>query len=251
MISIDLNCDLGEWKDDFGPQKDAAIMPYITSCNIACGGHIGDRNSMLSTIRLALKHEVAIGAHPSYPDIENFGRKVLQLSSEELKESLINQLSLFKSLINEEGGELHHIKPHGALYNEASINRSVADTVLSAIREVEQNVPIYCQEGSELDHAVVETGFMPVYEVFADRAYEDDLTLRSRTLDGALIHERRMVFDHIHRMVIEGKVKTFNGLIKQIKAETICLHSDTKGSIELAREINVYLKSKGVKIASA
>jgi UPF0271 protein len=251
MKTIDLNCDLGEWKDDNGALKDAEIMPYISSCNIACGGHIGDQKSMISTIRLALKHNVAVGAHPSYPDKENFGRKVLELSDEDLKKSLIDQLSQFRSLLVEEGAVLHHIKPHGALYNEASVNKTVANVIISAIKEVEQNVPVYCQEGSELDKAIVAAGFTPVYEVFADRAYEDDLTLRSRNLDGAIIHDSNMVFEHIYRMVLEGKVKTYTGLIKQISAETICLHSDTRGSINLAREINFYLNSKGVKIAAA
>lgn len=251
MITIDLNCDLGEWKDADGSNKDAAIMPFITSCNIACGGHIGDQKSMISTIKLAKQHKVAVGAHPSYPDRENFGRKVLEIPNKELIDSLVHQLEVFVSLVKQEEERLHHIKPHGALYNEASINVNVAEMIIQAILNVGIKVPIYCQEGSKLDGVITDAGLEPVYEVFADRNYEDDLTLRSRGLEGAVLHNKNAVFEHIHRMIIDGKLKTFSGLIKPINANTICLHSDTRGSVELAKEINSYLKANGVNVASA
>ncbi len=251
MKSIDLNCDLGEWKDKNGRLKDAEIMPFISSCNIACGGHIGDKESMRATIKLAKVHNVAIGVHPSYPDTSNFGRQVLEIDSDELRSSLVGQISVFSSLVEKEGGVLHHLKPHGALYNEASINKTVAEVVVNAMLDVNLVVPIYCQAGSKLAESILDAGLRPVYEVFADRAYEDDLTLRSRKKDGAIIHKKENVFEHIHRMVMEGKVKTFSGSIRPVKVNTICLHSDTEGSIRLAREIYFYLKGKGVTIASA
>lgn len=251
MKTIDLNCDLGEWKDGKGAQKDTAIMPFITSCNIACGGHIGDRESMITTIKLAMQHNVAIGAHPSYPDKLNFGRVVVEMPMKDLKESLIQQLNHFIRLVKREGGAIHHIKPHGALYNEASINKKVAKTIVQAILESEILVPVYCQQGSKLDETLKESGLRPVYEVFADRAYEDDLSLRPRKLVGAIIHKKPEVFEHIHRMIIDGKVKTYSGLILPIFANTICLHSDTEGSVQLAKEINSYLNANGVNFASA
>ncbi|NET32623.1 MAG: 5-oxoprolinase subunit PxpA [Cyanothece sp. SIO1E1] len=251
MKSIDLNCDLGEWRDANGLQKDASIMPFISSCNIACGGHIGDEKSMRSTIRLALKHNVGIGAHPSYPDKDNFGRKVLEISSSKLKSSLIDQLSAFITIVEEEGGKLHHIKPHGALYNEVAINSDVAETVIEAILEISCRSRVYAQQGSMFDEVARASGVKLIYEVFADRAYEENLRLRSRALDGAIIHKKGDVLEHIHRMVIEGKVKTYSGVMLPIRAETLCLHSDTIGSIQLAMEIFEYLKSNGVEIATA
>ncbi len=250
MKSIDLNCDLGEWKDESGHQKDAAIMPYITSCNIACGGHIGDQQSMLATIKLAKKNGVAVGAHPSYPDRVNFGRTVLEISEHELSSALKNQLINFKKLVIDTGAQLHHIKPHGALYNEAAKNEKVANTIIKVIKELEFNVPIYCQEGSVLARLLNENGLKAVFEVFADRAYEDDLSLRSRKLEGAIIHETDKVFEHIDHMVLNAKVKTHSGMVRSITAQTMCLHSDTEGSIKLAKQIFEYLRSRGVNIAS-
>ena len=250
MKIIDLNCDLGEWVDENDSKRDAAIMPYITSCNIACGGHIGDEESMLATIKLAYDNNVAIGAHPSYPDKENFGRKVIEITDYELKKSLMQQLEVFTSYVEKEGAHLHHIKPHGALYNEASINNKVAQIIVSAILSSDFRVPVYCQQGSKLDQVVTQSGLATIYEVFADRAYETQLMLRSRRLKGAVLHEKEAVFEHIHRMIIEGNVKTYSGQVHPINADTICLHSDTEGSVELAREINMYLKSNGVQIAS-
>ena len=251
MKTIDLNCDLGEWKDVNGLNKDASIMPFITSCNIACGGHIGDTESMQATINLAKEYGVAIGAHPSYPDKENFGRKVIEISEVKLHESIVDQLSAFLRLLNNMECVLHHIKPHGALYNEASINEKIASVVVSAILKVFPGGMVYCQQGSKLDREIIKARLIPVYEVFADRSYENDLTLRSRNLDGAVIHEQEKVFNHIHKMVIDGEVQTFSGSIKPIVAQTMCLHSDTKGSIELAEVIYDYLKSKGVAIAAS
>lgn len=251
MKTIDLNCDLGEWIDDESPKRDIEIMPFISSCNIACGGHVGDIYSMRSTIRLALDNNVAIGAHPSYPDTQNFGRKTIEISSKDLKKSLMEQLSVFRSIVEQERGMVHHVKPHGALYNNASVNIDLANTVVKAIQETYQTVKVYCQQGSNLDQAIIHHGLIPIYEVFADRTYENDLTLRSRKKDGAIIHETIHVIEHVHRLVLLGKVKTFNGLTKSIVANTLCLHSDTPGAVELSKKINNYLRTQGVNIAPA
>ena len=250
MKTIDLNCDLGEWVDNFGFQKDQQIMSYITSCNIACGGHIGDQESMQKTIRLAIEHGVAIGAHPSYPDKKNFGRKTMQISEKSLRESLVHQLTHFISLLNQLGAVLHHIKLHGALYNEASKNKKMANFIVSIFDANGFSVPIYCQYGSKLDEAVKRVHLKPIYEVFADRAYDDSSSLRSRELEGAIIHKKEDVFEHIHRIVMKGIVRTYSGKVQPITANTVCLHSDTHGSIELAKGIYTYLKEQGVTIAT-
>lgn len=251
MKTIDLNCDLGEWKDKDGALKDSAIMPFITSCNIACGGHIGNNHSIRATIQTAIEQKVVIGVHPSYPDQENFGRVVLDISDNLLEQSLIQQISEFCEILAKSDAVLHHIKPHGALYNEAAVNPKIADIVIRCIQKLNLQVPIYCQEGSVMASRIIEAGLNPVFEVFADRAYEDDLTLRSRKLNGAIINDEVDVLEHVKKMVLEDRVQTYSGLIKPISAQTICLHSDTAGSIELAKKIHNYLKENGVLIASA
>ena len=249
--TIDLNCDLGEWRSEDGPELDKAIMPYITSCNIACGGHIGDEITMRWTVILAKKNKVKIGAHPSYPDRIGFGRRMLEMSPEKLKNTIKNQILSLKEIAEAEGIELHHIKPHGALYNAASTYRDIAKTVAEAIKELSLDVIIYGQADSEFEKAVLKNDLKFCAEVFADRAYEDDLKLRSRSEDGAVLHRKEEVLTQIFKMLVEEKVVTFSGKELPIKAETICLHSDTKGSKELARNIHQFLKNHGIRIASA
>lgn len=249
--SIDLNCDLGEWRTDEGPDLDKAIMSYISSCNIACGGHIGNEISMRWTVILAKKNKVKIGAHPSYPDRAGFGRRQLEMNSDDLKNSIKNQILSLKEIAEVEGVNLHHIKPHGALYNAASKYRDIAKVVAEAIKELGLKVVVYGQAGSEFEKAAKKNGLQFCAEVFADRAYEDDLSLRSRSLDGAVLHSNKDVITQIFEMTVEEKVTTYSGQKLPIRAETICLHSDTKGSRELAKNIYQFLKNHGIEITSA
>ncbi|GAB5409600.1 MAG: 5-oxoprolinase subunit PxpA [Balneolaceae bacterium] len=248
---IDLNCDLGEWKTNDGALRDEAIMPFISSCNIACGGHIGDEESMRYTIQLARKFGVSIGAHPSYPDIENFGRVVMNISPSELKKSLEDQLNKFTRFVKEEGGMLHHIKPHGALYNHAAKDKGTAEIVISAIKEFDKHIPIYLPSNSVSKAVAVNNGLKVVDEVFADRAYEDDLSLRSRKLDSSILEDEADVISQLQSMIFKKEVLTYSGKLKSIKAETVCLHSDTNGAIHLAKLINEFLRKNGVEIISA
>lgn len=247
---IDLNCDLGEWRTDDGPDLDKAIMPYITSCNIACGGHTGDEITMRWTVILAKKHKVKIGAHPSYPDKAGFGRRQLEMDADVLKNNIKDQILRLKEIAEKEGETLHHVKPHGALYNAASKYRDIAKAVAEAIKELGLEVVVYGQAGSEFEKAVIKNGLTFSAEVFADRAYEDDLKLRDRKLDGSVLHEKEEVLAQIFKMVIEEKVMSYSGKELPIKAETICLHSDTKGARDLARNIHQFLKNHGVTISS-
>ncbi len=249
--SIDLNCDLGEWRTPEGAMLDEAIMPYISSCNVACGGHIGDEDSMRTTIQLAQKYGVLVGAHPSYPDQENFGRVVLEITQEELSESLESQILLFKNLVEETGSQLHHIKPHGALYNHAAKDEETAITLLSVIKKVAPNVPIYLPHGSISASIAEDFGIRVINEVFADRTYEDDLSLRSRTLSGSVLDDEADVIAQLRNMILNNQVLTYSGLLKPIKAQTVCLHSDTPGAVQLAKTIHTFLKSNGVKITTA
>ena len=249
--NIDLNCDLGEWREANGTEKDAKIMPYITSCNIACGGHIGDEESMRKTIHLAKKHGVKIGAHPAYPDMVNFGREVLVMPPDHLELTIKSQIQLFKELLDEAGEPLHHIKPHGALYNHAAQDKETAYSIVKVIKSLFENeVPLYAQQNSVLAEVAEEAGLKVVYEVFADRAYEDDLSLRSRKLDGAVLYNTSEVLQQVENMVVKGTVNTHSGETKLITPQTVCLHSDTEGSIELAKEIHQFLESKDVEITA-
>lgn len=250
-VKVDLNCDLGEWKSPDHAHRDEAIMPYISSCNIACGGHIGDDFSMRSTMLMARKYGVVIGAHPGYPDRENFGRVVMDITHDKLSASIKEQLESFLSILEQEGLELHHVKPHGALYNHAAKDEETARTVLNTIKSVVGDTKVYLPKGFVSSKIAHDLGLDVIYEVFADRRYEADLSLRSRKLEGAVLHEKEEVLEQIYSMVKNGEVKTFTGEIKSITAQTVCLHSDTEGATELAKHIHTFLENNEVVILPA
>jgi UPF0271 protein len=202
------------------------------------------------TVILAQKNNVKVGAHPSFPDRSGFGRRQVEMNSEDLKNTIKNQILSLKEIADGEGVKLHHVKPHGALYNAASKYRDIANCVTEAIKELSLNVKVYGQPGSEFEKSAQKNGLDFCAEVFSDRAYEDDLSLRSRDLDGALLDKKEDVLTQIFEMVVEQKVTTYYGKELPIKAETICLHSDTKDSRELAKNIHQFLKNHGIQINS-
>lgn len=246
---LDLNCDIGEFYGLYDECRDAKIMPYISSCNIACGFHSGDPVTIQKTIQLALENNVAIGAHPSYPDLQGFGRRVMNLSAEELEACVLYQVSALKGMTETFGGVLHHIKPHGALYNHASKNEETALGVVKAIVKVREDMLVYAPTNSVLSQVAKDAGLRVRNEVFADRRYENDLSLRSRKLEGAVLHEEQTVLSQLEKF-LEGKVITQEGLELPIEAETVCLHSDTEGAEELAAAINKFLSEHDVQITA-
>ncbi|MEP5612998.1 MAG: 5-oxoprolinase subunit PxpA [Cyclobacteriaceae bacterium] len=246
MVQIDLNSDIGEQADSF---LDEQIMPYISSCNIACGGHAGDQNSVRRTIDIAIKNGVAIGAHPGFPDKENFGRVVMDIDPEELRKSLKKQMLLAKKLTEEAGQKLHHIKPHGALYNLASIDSETSTLIISVLKEIDPELPLYGLCHSEMEREAKAAGIPFVGEAFADRKYELDKTLRNRKHDDAMIHRETEVLNQVENLVLHKRA--FNGDAElNIDARTICLHSDTKGAVHLAKAIHDHLKGKGATITA-
>lgn len=247
-VSIDLNCDLGEWKTKEGPNLDKAIMPYISSCNIACGGHIGDEYSIKKTVELALEYGVKIGAHPSFPDKKGFGRTLMKMENSELQESIISQIERVQSALVEFDTELHHIKPHGALYNEASKNQVLSKVILKAIDSINVKPIIYGAYNSVFETITKGFGLTFYAEGFADRVYEDDLSLRSRSLNGAVMQTKEEVLQQVQSMVFEQKVRTYSGQEKHIKVDTICLHSDTLGSQKLAKQMYQFMDKHGVTV---
>ncbi|WP_215223662.1 5-oxoprolinase subunit PxpA [Echinicola shivajiensis] len=238
-MGIDINSDLGE-----GSGADAAIMQFISSCNIACGGHAGDEKSMLATIKYAIKHQVNIGAHPSYPDPANFGREVMDISMEALEASLVRQLSFFNRLLTAHNARLHHIKAHGALYNESAFNVSIASLLVQIMKQHYPGTLLFVPDGSVIAELAKKEGIPVWHEIFADRNYEDNLKLVNRKKNNAVLTDEAEVMKHLGLMIDEGKVRTISGNLLPIKADTVCIHGDNQSALNLAKAINKLVRSK-------
>jgi UPF0271 protein len=219
-MTIDLNCDMGELED---AAHEAALMQYITSANIACGGHAGDEATMERTARLAIERGVNIGAHPGYPDRANFGRVEMPMTSEEIERTLLEQIERLEAVVRHLGGRVVHVKPHGALYNVAVHNREVARAIGGGVARWRRDVPIFGLAGSPMLDVWREMGLTAVGEAFADRRYEPDGTLRSRKFPDALITDPKAAAGQAVRLAREGK------------AQTICVHGDTLGAVQILK----------------
>ena len=233
---IDINCDVGE-----GIGNEADLFPMISSCNIACGGHAGSKESIRQSIELAIKYNVRVGAHPSYPDRENFGRVSMNISDGDLIKSISNQLKLFMTECNELGATLHHIKPHGALYNDFAKCEHLANVFLRAISTYKDKVILYVPYGSVIELLAKANNFSIMKEAFADRNYNNDLSLVSRKQDNALISNGKDVLEHLVLMSNENQVRTVNGEKIPIEADTFCIHGDTPSAFQILTYITVHL----------
>lgn len=243
-IYIDINCDVGE-----GVGNEAALFPFVSSCNIACGGHAGDASSMRAISKLAQSFKVKVGAHPSYPDKENFGRTVLKISDQQLAQSIGQQMEVFTQILTEEKIRLHHIKPHGALYNVIARSRHLAVVFLKAIETYRSEAILYAPYDSQVADEADRRGFRIKYEAFADRNYNDDLTLVSRKNEDAVIKSPKQVVAHLLRMIEQGEVLTQSGKKVKIKADTFCVHGDTPNALEILTYINHEIPNKGIKLS--
>jgi len=230
---MDINCDLGE-----GMGNDEMIMPFITSCNIACGGHAGDEKSVTETIRLAKKYNVKIGAHPSFPDKENFGRIPIDISEKELKKELIDQILFIDKIAKREQVKLHHLKPHGALYNLAVYDKRTARIIIEVMEEAGVDIALYLPYNSLIEVLSQQHKIPYFYEVFADRAYREDLSLVSRNEPGALIEDPAVIYNRLKKMIYEEKVVCISGKEVRIKADTVCIHGDNPNAVEIAKVLN-------------
>lgn len=251
MVSIDLNCDLGEGNKLSLPASDAEIMPLITSANIACGFHASNPLLMEQTVRLAIRHGVAVGAHPSYPDQQSFGRSEMTIHPEELRADLIYQIGALTAICRSLGVALHHVKVHGALYNRAAVDGETARTVAAAIRDITPEAYMVCLAGSQMTAAARELGVRFVEEVFADRAYAPDGTLVPRSCEGSVLHDPLLVAERLVRMVREKCVAAVDGSIVPLSFQTVCVHGDTPGSAALIRKIRRRLTVAGIRIAAS
>ncbi|MFD3002708.1 LamB/YcsF family protein [Pontibacter toksunensis] len=246
QLTVDLNCDLGESYGRYHLGDDAAILQFITSANIACGFHAGDPSVMRQTVKLCLESGVAIGAHPGLPDLVGFGRREMAVSPQEAYDMVVYQIGALSAFMHAEGEKLHHVKPHGALYNMAAVNKALAEAIVEAVYTVQPEAVLYGLAGSELIKAGERLGLATASEVFADRTYQQDGTLTSRKLPGALITDPAEAILQVLGMVKEGKVKTQQGEEIPIQADTICIHGDGPHALSFARHIQEVLTSEGV-----
>lgn len=244
-MTIDINCDLGE-----GMPHDAAIMPFISSANIACGYHAGDRESMHRTVELCLKHRVAIGAHPGFDDKPNFGRKQMQLSSSALYDLVINQLRALDTVCGELKTSLHHIKPHGAMYNMAAKDLEMSKAIARAVFDFNPKVIYYGLSGSCMLSEARNIGLATAHEVFADRTYQQDGSLTPRTSERALIHDENEMLKQVLLMITQNKIETIDKSSIAVQADTICIHGDGDHALPFARAIHQRLKQEGIQIQS-
>ena len=229
-LEMDINCDLGE-----GIGNDQAIMPYLGSCNIACGGHAGDKESMRNTVMLAQKYGVKIGAHPSFLDRVNFGRKEMDVPSEILKRQLTEQIFELKEITSSLGLTLHHVKPHGALYNLAAKSVDTAELIIDIMQDLGVETYLYVPFNSMIERLADKKGVSYCVEVFADRNYNDDFSLVPRTEPNAIIEDPEAIRLRVDEMIKKRAVTSINGLEKKADIQTICLHGDHKNAIQTAK----------------
>lgn len=232
-MPVDLNCDMGE-----GAGNDEQIMPYITSANIACGYHAGDVETMQKTIGLCIKHNVAVGAHPSFNDRSNFGRKEMQLSPFELYELIFQQLIIISEVADVFDTRIHHVKPHGALYNMAARDTAMSKAIAKAVKDFDEKLMIYGLSGSELIKQAGAIGLKTANEVFADRTYQDDGSLTPRSQPGSLLENVNDVTEQVTSMIKNGTVTTITGKTIPVKTDTICIHGDGENAVEFAMAIH-------------
>ncbi|GAA3611735.1 5-oxoprolinase subunit PxpA [Flavivirga amylovorans] len=241
--AIDINVDVGE-----GVGNEPELMPYISSCNIACGGHAGDTDTMRQVIKLAKEYRVKIGAHPSFPDRVNFGRINMDMPCAALFKSIKGQVDDLIAILREEHRVLHHIKPHGALYNLAAVDEKVANVIIEVLKTIILPIKLYVPYQSVIEKIAISQNIPIIYEAFADRNYNDDLTLVSRKEIGASIHDDDELFNHIFRMISKQSVKTITGKIVGIKAQTFCIHGDNPNAVNLIKNLGTRLKQHGIQI---
>lgn len=232
MNSIDLNCDMGE-----GFPHDAELMNYVSSVNVACGFHAGDAQTMRETVQLAVQKGIKIGSHPSYLDLENFGRSEKNLSPQEILDIVLQQTLALKEICEEFGAKLHHVKPHGALYNQAAKDAKLAHAIAEAVKSLDENLILYGLSGSHLISEAEKFGLQTKSEVFADRTYQSDGSLTPRNQPNALIKNVEESIKQVLQMVENQTVTATNGEIVKLKAETICIHGDGENAVEFAKAI--------------
>jgi 5-oxoprolinase (ATP-hydrolysing) subunit A len=250
MRVIDLNCDLGESFGAWQMGQDEAVLEYISSANIACGFHAGDANIMQRTVRAALARGVAIGAHPSLPDLQGFGRREMQISADEAHALVLYQIGGLSAFAVAAGTRLTHIKPHGALYNMAARDAHLADAIARAVRDFDTGLILVGLAGSELPRAGLHLGLRVAHEAFADRRYRSDGSLVPRREPDAVIHDIDAAVAQAMSIAVDGNVIAQDGSTLAIAADTLCVHGDRPDAAEFARRLRAGLVAAGIRIAA-
>ncbi|MGM0827885.1 MAG: LamB/YcsF family protein [Bacillota bacterium] len=236
-MKIDLNCDLGESFGTYTIGQDEEMMKFVSSVNVACGFHAGDPLVMKQTVTNALSHNLKIGAHPGLPDLQGFGRRMIQVTPEEAYALVQYQIGALLAFIKAQGGKLSHVKPHGALYNMAAKDSDLAASIAKAVYDVDPGLTLFGLSQSELTKAGEESGLHVAHEVFADRTYQSDGSLTPRSLPNAVLHDENEVEKQVLRMVEKQEVVSTDGKVLSIKADTICLHGDNTAALNLAKRL--------------
>ena len=245
---VDLNSDLGESFGSWTMGSDEQILPVVTSANIACGFHAGDPLGILNTLKHAVKLGVTIGAHVAYPDLVGFGRRNMDLSRDELIADVLYQISALDGLAKVAGSKVKYVKPHGALYNTIAKDQVQAQAVIDAIKMYNPELVLVALAGSNLVAQAKASGLKVVSEAFADRAYNSDGSLVSRRLEGAVLHDAECVAKRVVSMLQQGGVESIDGIFTPIQADTICLHGDTNGALEMSAAIKAELLKNNIQI---
>lgn len=248
MQAIDLNADLGESYGNFTVGRDAELIPLLTSANLACGFHGGDPRVMDHTVAACSAAGIAVGAHPSFPDLVGFGRRVLEATGEEVEADVLYQVAALDGFCRRHGVALQHVKPHGALYNHANRTPDVAGGIAAAIASYDPQLLLVCQFGTELARAGQEAGLKVAYEGFVDRAYNADGTLVSRSVEGSVYHDRGRATEQALRMVSEGTVVAMDGTLVDAPVDTLCVHGDNPHAVEFITALRDRLAAAGIAL---
>ncbi|NYD78082.1 LamB/YcsF family protein [Arthrobacter cupressi] len=250
MASIDLNSDVGESFGRWTLGDDSAMFESVSSANVACGFHAGDPSVIRATTAKAAQAGVVIGAHVGYRDLAGFGRRFLDVDPKELADDVVYQIGALQALAATAGTRVKYVKPHGGLYNAIVKHTAQAQAVVDAVKAVDPGLAILGLPGSEVLRLAEKSGLRPVTEAFADRAYNPDGTLVSRTLPGAVLHDPAEVAQHVLRMATERRIMAIDGTILNVRAESICVHGDSPGAVAMATAVKSALSDAGVSIAS-
>jgi UPF0271 protein len=246
--SLDLNCDMGESFGAWKMGEDETILAHVTSANVACGFHAGDARTMQRTARLAHARGVAIGAHPSLPDLQGFGRREMKVTPDEVYDCVLYQVGALAGICKALRARLHHVKPHGALYNMAARDAALAQAIAHAVRDFDAQLVLYGLAGSQLIQAARAAGLHAACEVFADRTYQPDGNLTPRSRPDAMIGDPQRAVAQVERMVRHGEVVATDGSVLRIEADTLCIHGDEPAAATFAREIRLALEGWGVSV---
>jgi 5-oxoprolinase (ATP-hydrolysing) subunit A len=250
MKTLDLNCDMGEGFGAWKMGDDAALLDLVTSANIACGFHAGDPGTIHRTVEFALRKGVAVGAHPSLPDLQGFGRRRMSVSAEEAYDMVLYQIGALAGFAHACGGKLAHVKPHGALYNMAAKDTLLAQAIARAVKDFDPRLVLFGLAGSELVRAGTQAGLKTASEVFSDRTYQADGSLTPRAQPNAIIHDVETSIAQVKRMIDEGKVKSIGGEDVAVRADTLCIHGDEPNAVQFALRIRQALDAGGVRVAA-